>query len=120
MIVATLADRMPFFWIMRGFRRRLGEAWRAFQGDHWADPRYVVECNREMAEGAMDCVHDLLDRLGIPRGTFADDHVTNLVVCYNKRGKALKAITEFPIPDATNVEAVAIQKIAADGLVMPE
>src|ERR1700678_989982 len=109
-LVATFADRVPFLWMARGFRRRIGEAWRAFQGDHWADPKYVAECNREMAEGAMQSVHELLDRLGIPRGTFSDDHVGNLVVCYNKRGKALEAIL-----GAVDLDPSGMRKIAADG-----
>lgn len=40
----------------------------------------------EMAEGALRAIHDLLDDGGIPRGTFADDQVRNLVALYNQRG----------------------------------
>jgi hypothetical protein len=37
----------------------------------------------EMAHGALHAIHELLDSGGVPRGTFADDHVRNLVAMYN-------------------------------------
>lgn len=48
-----------------------------------ADAGYV------MAAGALAAIHALLDDGGIPRGTFADDHVRNLVALYNQRGAEL-------------------------------
>jgi hypothetical protein len=76
---------MTLPWFLHRLPERLGMAWRAFQGDHWQDPKYIAEASEIMAEGAMDAVHDLLDRMGVPRGTFPDDHVANLVVWYNRK-----------------------------------
>ena len=39
-----------------------------------------------MAHGALKAIRDLLDDGKIPRGTFADDQVRNLVALYNQRG----------------------------------
>lgn len=46
----------------------------------------------ELARGALDAIHRLLDSGGIPRGTFADDHVRNLVCFYNWQEEALHQI----------------------------
>ena len=48
--------------------------------------------NAEMAHGALHAIHDLLDDWGIPRGTFADDHVRNLVAMYNQRGLRIREL----------------------------
>jgi hypothetical protein len=40
----------------------------------------------ELAQGALDSIRALLDDGCIPRGTFADDQVRNLVALYNLRG----------------------------------
>ena len=45
-----------------------------------------------LARGALGAIHALLDSGGIPRGTFADDHVRNLVVFYNWQEDALREI----------------------------
>jgi hypothetical protein len=45
--------------------------------------------NNELAEGALLSIQRLLDDGGIPRGTFADEQVQNLVALYNQRGAAL-------------------------------
>jgi len=47
------------------------------------------DMNATMAEGALNAIHQLLDSSGIPRGTYGDDHVCNLVVMYNKVKKDL-------------------------------
>lgn len=50
--------------------------------------------DEEMARGALDSIHALLDDGGIPRGTFADDHVRNLVALYNQRGDEIKKLND--------------------------
>ena len=45
--------------------------------------------NNGIAGGALLSIQRLLDDGGIPRGTFADDQVRNLVALYNRRGTAL-------------------------------
>ena len=45
-----------------------------------------------MAEGALSAIKALLDDGGIPRGTFADDQVRNLVALYNQRGDAINRL----------------------------
>jgi hypothetical protein len=52
--------------------------------------------NASMAEGALAAIHELLDSGGIPRGTFADDHVRNLVALYNQRGDRIAEL-EAPL-----------------------
>jgi hypothetical protein len=42
-----------------------------------------------LAEGALRSIQQLLDDGNIPRGTFADEQVQNLVAMYNQRGDAL-------------------------------
>lgn len=70
-------------WPLHALPECLAMAWRAFQGDRWQDPKWVNEADEFMAGGALDAVHDLLDQMDVPRGTFADDHVRNLIVMYN-------------------------------------
>lgn len=48
--------------------------------------------NAEMAHGALHAIHELLDDGGVPRGTFADDHVRNLVAMYNQRGMRIREL----------------------------
>lgn len=43
----------------------------------------------DMAAGALAAIRNLLDDGGIPRGTFGDDQVRNLVALYNQRGDEL-------------------------------
>lgn len=49
----------------------------------WTE-KEVDQINEEMACGALEAIHRLLDNGGIPRGTFADDQVRNLIAIYNK------------------------------------
>lgn len=44
----------------------------------------IKTIDKDMAEGALQAIQELLDSGGIPRGTFADDQVRNLVVMYNQ------------------------------------
>lgn len=64
--------------------------------DEWAKA-----VNEEMAEGALRAIQELLDKGDIPRGTFADDQVRNLVAFYNRRGLEIdelrRAITGGPV-----------------------
>lgn len=68
----------------------------------WTDEE-IDEINETMAAGALGAIQKLLDDGGIPRGTFADDQVCNLVALYNRRGWALQWIWEncgeFALPD---------------------
>jgi hypothetical protein len=48
--------------------------------------------NNELAEGALLSIQQLLDDGGIPRGTFVDDQVRNLVALYNRRGDRLQEV----------------------------
>lgn len=52
------------------------------------EPDYTEEeieaINNVMAHGALKSIRDLLDSGGIPRGTFPDEQVRNLVVMYNE------------------------------------
>jgi hypothetical protein len=43
-----------------------------------------------LAHGALKAIQALLDDGGIPRGTFADDQVRNLVALYNRRGDEIE------------------------------
>ena len=52
------------------------------------------ECDHMMAQGALEAIRDLLDDGGIPRGTFADDQVRNLVTLYNQRGDRITELEE--------------------------
>ena len=56
--------------------------------------RKIDQCNADMAQGALAAIRKLLDDYGIPRGTFADEQVQNLVGLYNRRGWALRWIWE--------------------------
>jgi hypothetical protein len=52
-------------------------------------------CDNELAAGALESIHELLDYGGVPRGTFADDHVRNLVAMFNQmKDRAEKAEAE--------------------------
>lgn len=51
-------------------------------------------CNDDMAQDALQAIHELLDSGGVPRGTFADDHVRNLVAMYNQLRQAGDALRE--------------------------
>jgi hypothetical protein len=57
--------------------------------EEWTE-EHIKEINEEMASGALLAIQELLDSGGIPRGTFADDQVRNLVALYNQRGDALQ------------------------------
>ena len=46
----------------------------------------------EMALGALDAIQKLLDDGRIPRGTFADEQVQNLVALYNQRGDEIERL----------------------------
>ncbi len=48
--------------------------------------------NNKLAEGALLSIQRLLDDGGIPRGTFVDDQVRNLVALYNQRGDKLQEV----------------------------
>jgi hypothetical protein len=74
---------------------RLGCAWRAFQGDHWQDPAYVAETEQMMAAGALAAIDEKLDRIGIPKGTFADDQVHNLIAMWLERGREIEQMREL-------------------------
>ncbi len=54
------------------------DEWKARYEDQWAK-----NTTEDMAHGALESIQSLLDSGGIPRGTFADDQVRNLVVMYN-------------------------------------
>jgi len=70
------------------------------------DKRTAEKADADMARGALAAIQDLLDDGGIPRGTFGDEQVQNLVVLYNQRGDEIKrlraglgaATCPFPIP----------------------
>lgn len=47
----------------------------------------AAQIDAEMAIGSLHAIHNLLDDGGIPRGTFADDHVRNLVALYEELRK---------------------------------
>lgn len=48
--------------------------------------------NAEMGDQALEAIQQLLDSGDIPRGTFADDQVRNLVAMYNQRGERIKEL----------------------------
>lgn len=48
----------------------------------------------ELARGALHAIHEFLDHNGVPRGTFADDHVKNLGFMYAQRGRDAARIIE--------------------------
>lgn len=77
-----------------GLGARLAAAWRAFQGDRWVDPRHVREHARTLAVEAVERIHARLDQAGIPRGTFSDDQVANVLTLFEYRGIALHLIAE--------------------------
>ena len=54
----------------------------------------AAQIDAEMAIGSLQAIHNLLDDGGIPRGTFADDHVRNLVALYNQRGDEIERLRE--------------------------
>ena len=64
-------------------RERIKQAWVILWGD---DRTLIDQCDYEMASGALVAIKTLLDSGNIPRGTFADDQVRNLVALYNQRG----------------------------------
>ena len=52
-----------------------------------------VTCdNCDLAHGALDNIRELLDDGSIPRGTFVDDQVRNLVALYNWRGEEIERL----------------------------
>ena len=61
----------------------------------------------ELAQGALDAIHALLDEGGIPRGTFADDHVRNLVVLYNQRGDHIAELEKQIKRESVDIEIAA-------------
>ena len=48
----------------------------------------------ELAAGALAAIQRLLDSGNIPRGTFADDQVRNLVALYNQRGDEIERLRD--------------------------
>src|SRR3990167_5883304 len=107
---------------------RIKELLAVIEGDLEITPEYVDdlvaaaeelaqvrdrEIDNEMAAGALNAIHELLDSGGIPRGTFADDHVRNLVALYNQRGAALKSIAANTCCDKCQ-EAALVAKTQLD------
>jgi hypothetical protein len=86
----------------------------------------VDRITAEMADGALDAIQKLLDEGNVPRGTFPDDQVRNLVAMYNRRGDEIDAlrraivgsaerfISPFPAPTAYQTEILAcmIEEVA--------
>lgn len=67
----------------------------ALRPEDWEVVAQAVEgmcIDAEMASGALISIHELLDNGGIPRGTFADDQVRNLVALYNQRGDEIERL----------------------------
>ena len=54
--------------------------------------RTVEKAGADMARGALAAIQDLLDDGGIPRGTFGDEQVQNLVALYNQRGDEIERL----------------------------
>ena len=52
---------------------------------------YLNEINNDMCRSVLDEIKNGLTELGIPRGTYGDDQVWNLVSLYNRRGDLLAA-----------------------------
>lgn len=81
--------------------KTIPECGPACPGRHWGEKPSEISDDGEMAAGALDAIHALLDDGGIPRGTFADDHVRNLVVLYNQRGARIEELEKAMEPVAT-------------------
>ena len=58
------------------------------------DEAQAKEAEADMAVGALDAIRRLLDEGGIPRGTFGDDQVRNLVALYNQRGDKIDRLRD--------------------------
>ena len=71
--------------------------------EDWTEEQ-IKEINEEMASCALASIQVLLDDGGIPRGTFADDQVRNLVALYNQRGARILELEEVAKPPTTNGE----------------
>lgn len=65
----------------REIARRLVAAWNACRG---IETETLETAEEPLATGALAAIRNLLDDGGIPRGTFADDQVRNLVALYNQ------------------------------------
>lgn len=48
-----------------------------------------------MGAGAMRASAEMMDRFGIPAGTFADEQVHNLIVMWLERGREIEQMREL-------------------------
>jgi len=75
----------------------------------------------ELAQGALASIRALLDDGKIPRGTFADDQVRNLVAMYNQQREALKLAREvfrdLCRPYTGNPEDKTLEDIFGDAMI---
>ena len=80
----------------------------------------AAQIDAEMAIGSLQAIHNLLDDGGIPRGTFADDHVRNLVALYNQRGDEIERLREALVAiwavEGWGEDLARAQNIAHDAL----
>jgi hypothetical protein len=68
--------------------------------------------NAQMAHGALEAIHELLDSGGIPRGTFADDHVRNLVAMYNNlKAERDQFMEQAALRDQRDIDMQEIMRI---------
>ena len=68
----------------------------------------------DMAHGALAAIQELLDQGGIPRGTFADEQVQNLVALYNQRGDEIDRLRAALIEAARHLDNAAATARAYD------
>jgi hypothetical protein len=53
---------------------------------------YFHEINADMAGYVLDDITHILDGMGVPKGTFGDEQIKNLIVSYNDRGKLIASL----------------------------
>lgn len=61
--------------------------------DSWPwSKKYLAKIDADMARGAFDSMLQMLDQLGVPKGTFSDDQLLNFIAMYNNRGDVITSL----------------------------
>lgn len=93
-----------------GYRIQIRQPYYADAANRTWSEDTINDINAEMAAGALSAISDALTAGSIPKGTFADDQVRNLIAFYNWQRKALEAIAGRE-EDPEQIAAVVLERI---------
>lgn len=62
--------------------------------DNWPwSKKYFDKIDTDMAKGCFVSMIQMLDLMGVPKGSYSDDRLYNFIVMYNKRGDLITSLT---------------------------